>query len=164
MIVSPANIRNILFVCAGNICRSPMAEWQLKALLWENAIAGIQVGSAGLIALPGNSASFNAVRVARENSISLEEHKARPITTELIDNADLVLIMESHQGHELITDHPQASEKILLLRHFARYGSRERGISDPYGRNLEAYRFCFEDIKECVESLYEWLLKANQSN
>ena len=164
MTFSPANIRNILFVCAGNICRSPMAEWHLKALLWENPITGMQVGSAGLIALPGNSASFNAVRVARENSVSLEEHKARPITTELIDNADLVLVMESHQGHELITDHPQASEKILLLRHFARYGSRERGISDPYGRNLEAYRFCFEDIKECVESLYEWLVEANQPN
>ncbi|MGB6381992.1 MAG: low molecular weight protein arginine phosphatase [Syntrophobacteria bacterium] len=164
MTFSPANIRNILFVCAGNICRSPMAEWQLKALLWENPITGMQVGSAGLIALPGNSASFNAVRVARENSISLEEHKARLITAELIDNADLVLVMESHQGHELIADHPQASEKILLLRHFARYGSRERGISDPYGRNLEAYRFCFEDIKECVESLYEWLVEANQPN
>jgi protein-tyrosine-phosphatase len=91
-----------------------MAEWQLKALLWENAITGMQVGSAGLIALPGNTASFNAVRVAKENSISLEEHKARPITAELIDNADLVLVMESYQGHELIADHPQASEKILL--------------------------------------------------
>ena len=97
---------------------------------------------------------------ARENSISLEEHKARPITAELIDDADLVLVMESHQGHELIADHPRVSEKILLLRHFARYGSRERGISDPYGRNLEAYRFCFEDIKECVESLHEWLLEG----
>jgi protein-tyrosine phosphatase len=162
MIVSPANIRNILFVCAGNICRSPMAEWQLKALLRENPIPGMQVGSAGLIALPDNAASFNAVRVARENSISLEEHRARLINTELIDNADLVLVMESHQGHELIANHPQASEKIFLLRHFARYGSRERGISDPYGRNLEAYRFCFEDIKECVESLHEWLLEASE--
>ena len=137
-----------------------MAEWQLKALLWEKPITGVQVGSAGLIALPGNSASFNAVRVARENSISMAEHKARPITAELIDNADLVLVMESHQGHELIADHHQGSEKILLLRYFARYGSRERGISDPYGRNLEAYRFCFEDIKECVESLHEWLLEG----
>ncbi|MGD8695458.1 MAG: hypothetical protein PVI74_16530, partial [Syntrophobacterales bacterium] len=71
MTVSPTDIRNILFVCAGNICRSPMAEWQLKALLWEKPIPGLEVGSAGLIALPGNSASLNAVRVARENSISL---------------------------------------------------------------------------------------------
>ena len=163
MTVSPDNIRNILFVCAGNICRSPMAEWQLKALLWDNPISGLQVGSAGLIALPVNPASFNAMRVARENSISLEEHKARPITEELIDEADLILVMESHQGHELIVDHPQAAEKILLLRHFARYGSRERGISDPYGRNLEAYRFCYQDIKECVESLYDWLAEANRS-
>jgi protein-tyrosine-phosphatase len=140
-----------------------MAEWQLKALLRENPIPGMQVGSAGLIALPDNAASFNAVRVARENSISLEEHRARLINTELIDNADLVLVMESHQGHELIANHPQASEKIFLLRHFARYGSRERGVSDPYGRNLEAYRFCFEDIKECVESLHEWLLEASEA-
>jgi protein-tyrosine-phosphatase len=163
MTVSPANIRNILFVCAGNICRSPMAEWQLKALLWEKPITGMRVGSAGLIALPGNSASYHALRVAKENSISMEEHKARLITAELIDNADLILVMESHQGHELIADHPQASEKIFLLRHFARYGSRERGISDPYGRNLEAYRFCFEDIKECVESLHEWLIAAREA-
>ena len=120
MTVSPANIRNILFVCAGNICRSPMAEWQLKALLWEKPITGMQVGSAGLIDLPGNAPSCIAVRVARENSISMAEHKARPITAELIDNAVLVLVMESHQGHELISDHPPASEKILLLRHFAR--------------------------------------------
>jgi protein-tyrosine-phosphatase len=160
MTVSAANVRNILFVCAGNICRSPMAEGQLKALLRQSPINDIQVGSAGLIALPGNSASLNAVRVANENSISLEEHKARLLTPELIDSADLVLVMESHQGHEVIANHPPASEKILLLRYFARYGSRERGISDPYGRNLEAYRFCFEDIKECVGALYEWLLEA----
>ncbi len=139
-----------------------MAEGLLKSLLLKSPIHGMEIGSAGFIALPGNSASFHAVRVAQENSISLEEHRARPITAELIDNADLVLVMESHQGHELIADYPQASEKILLLRHFARYGSRERGISDPYGRNLEAYRFCFEDIKECVESLHEWLLEASK--
>jgi protein-tyrosine-phosphatase len=161
MHISATSVRNILFVCTGNICRSPIAEGQLKKLLKDNPITGIQATSAGLIALPGNSASFNAVRVARENGISLEEHSAQPITFELIDHADLILVMEPRQGQELIADHPEISDKILHLRYFARYGSRDRGISDPYGRSLEAYRFCFEDIRECVESLHQWLHAAN---
>jgi protein-tyrosine-phosphatase len=137
-----------------------MAEGLLKKLLLKCPIAGMEIGSAGFIALPGNPASFNAVRVAQENAISLEEHQARLVTAELIDNADLIVVMEARHRQELLSRHPEASAKVLLLRHFARYGSRERAISDPYGLNLEAYRFCFEDIKECVESLYEWLVEA----
>jgi protein-tyrosine phosphatase len=100
--------------------------------------------------------------VALENSVSLEEHRARLVTPELIDKADLILAMEPEHRQQLIERHPQAADKIYLLRHFARYGSRERGIHDPYGLNLEAYRFCFEDIKECVESFHEWLLEARK--
>jgi protein-tyrosine-phosphatase len=133
----------------------------MKKLLSDTPIAGAEIGSAGLAALPGSPASFNAVRVAQENSISLKEHRARQVTPELIDGADLILVMEPRHQQELLSRHPEASAKTLILRHFARYGSQTRGINDPYGLNLEAYRFCFEDIKECVESLYQWLLEAN---
>jgi len=156
-------MRNILFVCTGNTCRSPLAEGFLKKLLERDSLRGIEIGSAGLTALPGSPASFHSLRVALENSVSLEEHRARLVTAELIDQADLILVMEPGHRQQLVDRHPQASDKIYLLRHFARYGSRERGIHDPYGLNLEAYRFCFEDIKECVESLHEWLLEARQS-
>jgi protein-tyrosine-phosphatase len=140
-----------------------MAEVLQKKLLSKNPIAGLAIGSAGISALPGNPASFNAVRVAHENSINLEEHKARLLTPELISNADLILVMEPSHRQALISRYSEASDKILLLRHFALYGSRKRGINDPYGPNLEAYRFCFQDIKECVESLHEWLFAATQS-
>ena len=140
-----------------------MAEALLKKLLLKNPIDEMEIGSAGLIALPGNPASFNAVRVAQENSMDLEEHKARLLTPELISNADLILVMEPRHRQKLLASHGKASEKILLLRHFARYGSRKRGINDPYGLNLEVYRFCFQDIKECVESLHEWLVEAAQN-
>ena len=162
MAVSPAHIRNILFVCAGNTCRSPLAEGFCKKLLEKSSVAGIKIGSAGLSAFPGSPPSFNAVRVALENSVSLEEHRARLVTPELIGNADLILVMEPGQRQQLITNHPKAATKILLLRHFARYGSRKRAIHDPYGPSLEAYRFGFEDIIECVESLHEWLLEASK--
>ncbi|MGD8502796.1 MAG: low molecular weight protein arginine phosphatase, partial [Syntrophobacterales bacterium] len=163
MMVSPANIHNILFVCTGNSCRSPLAEGLMKKLLSDSPIAGAEIGSAGLTALPGSPASFNAVRVAQENSISLQEHRARQVTPELIDSADLILVMEPRHQQELLSRHPEASVKTLLLRHFARYGSQTRGINDPYGLNLEAYRFCFEDIKECIESLHQWLVETNRA-
>lgn len=137
-----------------------MAEGLLKKLLLKSPIEGMEIGSAGFIALPGNPASFNAVRVAQENSFYLEEHKARLVTPELIDKADLILVMEPRHRQELLSRHPEASSKVWLLRYFAHYGSRERAINDPYGLNLEAYRFCFQDIKECVESLHQWLLEG----
>jgi protein-tyrosine-phosphatase len=160
--LTPANIKNILFVCTGNTCRSPLAEGFLKKLLKNNAFIGMEIGSAGLTALPGSSASFHSVQVALENSVSLEEHKARLVSAELIDKADLIVVMEPGHRQQMLDRYPQASGKIYLLRHFARHGSRERGIHDPYGVNLEVYRFCFEDIKECVQSLHEWLLEARK--
>ena len=160
--ITPAKIRNILFVCTGNTCRSPLAAGFLKKLLERNSLCEMEIGSAGLTALPGSPASFHSLRVALENSVSLEEHQARLVTPELIDNAGLIVVMEPGHRQQLLDRYPQTSGKILLLRHFARYGSRERGIHDPYGLNLEAYRFCFEDIKECVESLHEWLLEARK--
>jgi protein-tyrosine-phosphatase len=160
--ITHANIRNILFVCTGNTCRSPLAAGFLKKLLARNSLCEMEIGSAGLAALPGSPPSFHSFRVALENSVSLEEHQARLVTPELIDKADLIVVMEPGHRQQLLDRYLQTSGKILLLRHFARYGSRERGIHDPYGLNLEAYRFCFEDIKECVESLHEWLLQARK--
>jgi protein-tyrosine-phosphatase len=160
--IPPASIRSILFVCTGNTCRSPLAEGFLKKLLERNSPRRIEVGSAGLTALPGSPASLQALRVAREYSVSLEEHQSRLVTPELIDKGDLIVVMEPRHRQQLLDLYPQASGKILLLRHFARYGSQDRAIHDPYGLNLEVYRFSFADIKECVESLHEWLREAHQ--
>jgi protein arginine phosphatase len=150
-------IRNLLFVCTGNICRSPMAEWFLRKLLEDRPIPGVQVHSAGFIALPGNTATHLAMVVAKEQGVDLSQHRAQPLTSELIGDADLILVMEPEHRQELLYHRSEAVSKVFLLRHFAPSGDRDRAIADPYGMDMEAYRLCFQEIRECVESLFDWL-------
>jgi len=150
-------IRNLLFVCTGNICRSPMAEGLLRKLLQERRLLDVQVRSAGFIAVPENPASNLAVLVAKEHGVDLSGHRAQPLTSLLIREADLILVMEPEHRWELLRHHREVASKVFLLRHFARSGDHHRAIADPYGPDIQAYRLCFEEIRECVESLWEWL-------
>ncbi len=150
-------IRNILFLCTGNICRSPFAEGLLKRLLRQKGLSGFGVDSAGLLALPGNSATAMAQRVAAEHDVGLSDHTAQSVSEELVAWCDLVLVMEKSHEQNLLSAFPGANGKVLLLRFFARQGSRRRGIADPYGLRYEAYRFCFLDIEEAVCGLLEFL-------
>jgi protein-tyrosine-phosphatase len=134
-----------------------MAEWLLRNLLEDRPIRGVQVRSAGFIALPGNTATPLAMVVAKEHGVDLSQHRAQPLASSLIRDADLILVMEPEHRRELLYHRPEATSKVFLLRHFARFGDRDRGIADPYGMDVEAYRSCFQEIRECVESLFHWL-------
>jgi protein-tyrosine phosphatase len=134
-----------------------MAEWLLRKLLEDRPIIEVQVRSAGFIALPGNTATHLAMVVAKEHGVGLERHQAQPLASSLIREADLILVMEPEHRRELLYHRPEAASKVFLLRHFAPSGGRDRAIADPYGRDLEAYRSCFQEIRECVEALYDWL-------
>jgi protein-tyrosine-phosphatase len=150
-------INRILFICTGNICRSPFAEGLLRRILRDKGFGGIETDSAGLFALPGNAATAMAQQVAAEHEVDLSGHRAQPVSQDLIKWCDLALVMEKTHEKDLLASYPEAQGKVLLLRHFARQGSRNRGIADPYGLQYEAYRFCFLDIYEAVTGLLEYL-------
>lgn len=150
-------IANILFVCTGNICRSPFAQGLFTKLMAQQGPKDITAESAGLLALPGNSATYLAQRVAAEFSVELTEHKAKPVSKDLVTWSDLILVMEKSHQNELLTNFPEATGKARSIRHFARFGSRCRGIADPYGLKYDAYRFCFLDIEDAVLGLIEFL-------
>ena len=150
-------IANILFVCTGNICRSPFAEGLFAKLVSQKGHQDLFAESAGLLALPGNPATSLAQRVAAEYGVSLTDHKAKSVTEELVGWSDLILVMEKGHEEALLFNSPQATDKVLPIRHFARSGSRSRGIADPYGLNYDAYRFCFLDIEDAVTGLVEFL-------
>jgi protein-tyrosine-phosphatase len=151
-------ISNILFVCIGNICRSPFAHKLFTKLMRQEGHNGFYADSAGLLALPGNSATFLAQKVAVEYGVALAGHKAKRLSQKLVDWSELILVMEKFHKDELLVDFPEAIDKTFLIRRFARYGSRNRGIADPYGLQYDAYRFCYLDIEDAVLGLVDYLI------
>jgi len=120
---------------------------------------GFHADSAGLIALPGNSVTFLAQKVAAEHGVDLAGHKAKRLSQELVDWSELILVMEKSHKDELLADFPEATDKTFLIRRFSRFGSRNRGIADPYGLQYDAYRFCYLDIEDAVSGLMDFLIQ-----
>lgn len=132
----------ILFVCTGNICRSPMAEGLLKAMQSD-----FSVSSAGVSSVDGWNATPEAIEVMREKGIDISGHSARQVTGDMIDDADLILTMTTRHKKLLINDYPQAAGKIFTLKEFAGTGI---DIEDPYFTTKEFYEMILGEIEEAL--------------
>src|SRR5690606_34539960 len=107
---------NLLFVCSGNTCRSPMAEAIARDLLRRRGWAHVDARSAGTSTVPGVAATEDAVAVAREYGLDLEQHASQPLTPELIEWADLILTMGT--SHASVVAELGGSEKVALVTDF----------------------------------------------
>jgi len=146
--------KKLLFVCTGNICRSPLAEVIARAYAHERG-REVEVASASVLGLDGQPAHKHSVAVAREIGLDLRAHQAQPMTDELVDWADYILGMEIHHAAELRGRFPQADEKILLLGTFG--GVHE--ITDPLGSWKRRFRACRDLIQDCVHVFIDRLPK-----
>jgi len=156
----PESVRSILFVCYGNLMRSPMAEAILKSLLGERGIDDVAVESAGVHAVPGREAHSFARAVSSEFGISLDAHRAQPTTPALIARADLILAMDLQNIAELQTLYPEAGPKIFLLSAYANGAGRNQAIPDPYQGNIETTRRCFSILQLCLQNLASEIISA----
>lgn len=127
---------NLLFICSGNSCRSPMAEGIIKNLLDERIVT---IKSAGTAAMDGLPASENAQTVVKEFGGDLSKHKTKYLTKELVDEADLILVMEFKHYETVLELAPAAAIKTFLLKEYKRR-TKYNEVSDPVGKDLEAYR------------------------
>jgi len=128
----------VLFVCTGNTCRSPLAAAALKRRLGA-LIDQVEVGSAGMDALVGASASDGSVRVAQAAGLDLGAHRSRRISAELVRDQDLVLVMEPRDVARVKALAPDTEAGIFALGDFGRDPARHEAVPDPFGHPLAAY-------------------------
>ena len=137
---------NILFVCTGNTCRSPMAAALFNKIATEKDL-DVRIESAGLFAPNGEPASENAVLAMKDYGIDLSGHRAKTVSSELLKQVDLALTMTA--SHKMALEQ-YLRDKVYTLCEFAEV---EGDIPDPYGGDLEEYKIC-------ADKIYNALLKV----
>ena len=145
---------HVLFVCTGNTCRSPLAEAIARRLIAERAL-DVTVASAGTSALHGAPASDGSLLVGLERSFDLSRHRARRLTSELVDEADLVLGMATHHveyAHDL-----GGQDKVFLLTDYALGRVTGRSIADPFGGAVDQYRRMADELEQELARVVERL-------
>jgi len=149
-------MKTILFVCTGNVCRSPMAEALFRKAVQDRP--GFRAVSAGLGAINGQPPSTNAVRAMTELGVSLDGFRSRMLTADLVQEADYIFGMTRGHVEGITLLYPQAAEKTFLLREFDEtLGPYEKDIADPIGGNLEVYLVCRDQIEQGVAALLKFI-------
>jgi protein-tyrosine phosphatase len=134
------NLRNILVVCTGNICRSPAAAGLLAAQLEGH------VTSAGIHAPCGHRADIRAIRLAERYGVSLYGHRARQLTHQMCHQSDLILVMEKGHISYIASLAPEVRGKTLLLGHWLEHME----IADPWQENDARFEQIFGQIEHAV--------------
>ena len=144
----PESVNSVLFVCKGNICRSPLAEVYFQSLVMKGGRQMV-VRSAGLETTPGKPAHHNAKAVALQNGLSLQTHATTQVHADLLERFDLIVVMEIRQKDRILRLYPRARGKTVLLGYFDQQSPLE--IEDPYSGPIEEFHACFQQMKQCCD-------------
>ena len=133
-------IRSILVVCVGNICRSPMAEYLLK-----QDYPQLMIDSAGLSGLSGHPADDKAQLCMQHLGIDISGHIAKKLNAEHLKKADLILVMSKNQQAYIEQTWPFAKGKVFRLGHW-----QNKNVPDPYQHDQAFFDETCQLIQQCV--------------
>lgn len=142
-------LKRVLFVCTGNTCRSPMAEAILTHMSKQKQFP-LEVRSAGIYAVPGDTIAPQAKEVLTSKGIQTE-HRAQRLDQELIEWADVIFTMTQQHKNAILLESPNLDKKVYTLTEYITDDSFD--IMDPYGSSVEVYQRCAKEIYQHLEEL-----------
>ncbi|GFZ65173.1 low molecular weight phosphotyrosine protein phosphatase [Pseudomonas amygdali pv. eriobotryae] len=138
---------NVLVLCVGNICRSPMAVAMLHQRLEATPV---RIQSAGIAALSGSSIDPAARQVLQTHRVQPQRHTARQMSRELLRQADLILLMEQAHFADVLKLAPEVRGKAFLIGKW----QHPLDIADPYRRPASAFEQTYTQLSRCID---DWL-------
>jgi HAD superfamily hydrolase (TIGR01509 family) len=142
-----------LFICSGNICRSPMAEILAKGLFEQVELTACEFKSAGTLGIEGQPASSGALKAIEELGLRLNSHVSEGLTLRHIHWADYIVVMEPYHAEAVLSLEPLAENKIKLLWKFDEFGRHLGYVPDPIGSSDSVYSKCRDLIAACLREL-----------
>jgi protein-tyrosine-phosphatase len=143
-------MKDLMFVCTGNTCRSPMAEGLAKKMIGSSAI----ILSRGISVNLEEPAHRHALKAMEKKHISIKDHKSKRFDPKEITDNMLILTMTSRHETYLKYHYPMLEDKVhTLLAYVHQTGS----VEDPYGMDQEAYDQCADQLEGAIHKLIDQL-------
>lgn len=145
-------ISRVLVLCVGNICRSPIAEAQLREAFRRQGMSQVQVRSAGISTVDGRGADEHACRVMRANGLDPSRHESQQVRWKMVAWAELILVMEDFQKQYIESEFPEARGKVFLIGHW-----RGVQVPDPYRGHYSLFEASYQLLSQCTGDWVERL-------
>ncbi|MBU0518051.1 hypothetical protein KKA00_11255 [bacterium] len=163
MALGPQGKVQILTICTGNICRSPMAEALLKKKIGPKLAKYVHVASAGTHAMEGMPASHTGIATAVKMNVDLSLHSSQPLTPYLIGRSDIILAMQPEHVKIVLRLAPTAGPRTFLLKEFGMpkgYNPQGSIIDDPIAQSDEFYDRVYKELDAEIDRIIPYLKKV----
>ncbi|HEX8245003.1 MAG TPA: hypothetical protein VF541_15950 [Longimicrobium sp.] len=152
---------SVLFLCQGNIIRSPFAAALLARALPEPLAARVRITSQGFIS-PGRPSPHEALEAARAHGVDLSAHRSGLLSRESVQAAGLVVVMSTEQARAVVRGLGRSPDDVLVLGDLDPLPVETRTVADPWGREADVFSSSYARIVRCVDELARALVAADE--